>query len=56
MTFSTVMMTPSIVIMSSSNYAPDTIKKKLKVPVKISNKYAVVYCIETNFASAANTN
>ena len=45
------MMTSLIVIvqMSSSDYGPDSNKNKeeLKVPVKITNEYAVVYCLET---------
>ena len=40
-------MTSSIVIMSS-DYGTDSIKNKtLKVPVKITNKYDVIYCLET---------
>ena len=49
MTFLIVMMISSIVIMSSSDYGPDNIKKKLKVPVKITNEYAVIYFLETKY-------
>ena len=53
MTFS---MTSSIVIMSSSDYGPDSIKNKnVKSSCEneyitiILNKYAVIYCLETKY-------
>ena len=48
-------MTSSIVIMSSSDYGPDSIKK-IEVPVKITNEYAVICCLETQTNVKNSTN
>ena len=42
-------MTSSIVTMSLSDYGPDSKRKKkmFKVPVKITNKFDVIYCLKT---------
>ena len=55
MTFLIVMMISSIVIMSSSDYGPDSIKK-IEVPVKITNEYAVICCLETQTNVKNSTN